>query len=181
VFPFIKFPGVDTMLGPEMKSTGEVMGVGRSYGEAFSKSQLAAGAAITRKGRMFISVRDADQKRVVEVARYFAQSGFELLATRGTAVAIGAAGVPVKQVNKLSEGRPHIVDMLMNDEIDVIINTVSDKQSLADAYAIRREALQHKVTHYTTLAAARAAAEGHRMMADETVNRLQDLHKELRK
>jgi len=181
VFPFIKFPGVDTMLGPEMKSTGEVMGVGRSFGEAFSKSQLAAGAAIPRKGRMFISVRDADQKGVVEVARYFAQSGFELLATRGTAVAIGAAGVPVKQVNKLSEGRPHIVDMLMNDEIDVIINTVSDKQSLADAYAIRREALQHKVTHYTTLAAARAAAEGHRMMADETVNRLQDLHKELRK
>jgi carbamoyl-phosphate synthase large subunit len=179
VFPFIKFPGVDTMLGPEMKSTGEVMGVGRSFGEAFSKAQLAAGAAIPRMGRMFISVRDADQKGVIDVARYFAQNGFELLATRGTAAAINAAGVPVKPVNKVSEGRPHVVDMLMNDEIDVIINTVSDKQSLADAYAIRREALQHKVTHYTTLAAARAAAEAHRMMADETVNRLQDLHKEL--
>jgi len=179
VFPFIKFPGVDTMLGPEMKSTGEVMGVGRSFGEAFSKSQLAAGAAIPRRGRMFISVRDADQKRVVDVARYFAQSGFEILATRGTAAAIEAAGVPVKPVNKVSEGRPHVVDMLMNDEIDVIINTVSDKQSLADAYAIRREALQHKVTHYTTLAAARAAAEAHRMHADETINRLQDLHQEL--
>ncbi|HKQ31058.1 MAG TPA: carbamoyl-phosphate synthase large subunit [Burkholderiales bacterium] len=180
VFPFIKFPGVDTMLGPEMKSTGEVMGVGRSFGEAFSKSQLAAGAAIPRKGRMFISVRDADQKRVIDIARYFAENGFELLATRGTAAAIDAAGVPVKPINKVSEGRPHVVDMLMNDEIDVIINTVSDKQSFADAYAIRREALQHKVTHYTTLAAARAAAEAHRMMADSIVNRLQDLHEELK-
>jgi carbamoyl-phosphate synthase large subunit len=179
VFPFIKFPGVDTMLGPEMKSTGEVMGVGRSFGEAFAKSQLAAGAAIPRKGRMFISVRDADQERVLDVARYFAANGFELLATRGTALAIESAGVPVKGINKVSEGRPHIVDMIMNDEIDVIINTVSDKRSLADAYAIRREALQHKVTHYTTLAAARAAAEAHRVAAVETVLRLQDLHKEL--
>ncbi len=180
VFPFIKFPGVDTMLGPEMKSTGEVMGVGRSFGEAFSKAQRAAGAAIPGSGRMFISVRDADQKRVVEVARYFAQNGFEILATRGTAAAIDAAGVPVKQVNKVSEGRPHIVDMIMNDEIDMIINTVSDKQSLADAYAIRREALQHKVTHYTTLAAASAAAEAHNAVAEESVLRLQDLHKELK-
>jgi carbamoyl-phosphate synthase large subunit len=179
VFPFIKFPGVDTMLGPEMKSTGEVMGVGRSFGEAFSKSQLAAGAAIPHKGRMFVSVRDPDQGKVVELARYFAANGFELLATRGTAATIAAAGVPVKPVNKVSEGRPHIVDMIMNDEIDVIINTVSDKQSLADAYAIRREALQHKVTHYTTLAAARAAAEAHRVMAEQTVLRLQDLHREL--
>jgi carbamoyl-phosphate synthase large subunit len=180
VFPFIKFPGVDTMLGPEMKSTGEVMGVGRSFGAAFSKSQLAAGAAIPQRGKMFISVRDADQKGVLEVARYFAAGGFELLATRGTAAAIEAAGVPVRPVNKVSEGRPHIVDMIMNDEIDVIINTVSDKQSLADAYAIRREALQHKVTHYTTLAAARAAAEAHREISEEGVLRLQDLHQELR-
>jgi len=179
VFPFIKFPGVDTMLGPEMKSTGEVMGVGRSFGEAFAKSQLAAGAAIPHKGRMFVSVRDPDQAKVVDLARYFAANGFELLATRGTAATIEAAGVPVKPVNKVSEGRPHIVDMIMNDEIDVIINTVSDKQSLADAYAIRREALQHKVTHYTTLAAARAAAEAHRVMAEQTVLRLQDLHREL--
>jgi len=179
VFPFIKFPGVDTMLGPEMKSTGEVMGVGRSFGEAFSKSQLAAGAAIPHGGRVFISVRDADQGRVVEVARYFAHNGFEILATRGTAAAIAAAGVPVKPVNKVSQGRPHVVDMIMNDEIDMIINTVSDKQSLADAYAIRREALQHKVTHYTTLAAARAAAEAHRAVAGEGVLRLQDLHRVL--
>jgi carbamoyl-phosphate synthase large subunit len=180
VFPFIKFPGVDTVLGPEMKSTGEVMGVGRSFGEAFSKAQTAAGAAIPQQGRLFISVRDADQKRMVEIARYFSQNGFEILATRGTAAVLAAAGVAVKPVNKLSQGRPHIVDMIMNDEIDVIINTVSDKQSLADSYAIRHEALQHKVTNYTTLAAARAACAAHRFVTEFSVNRLQDLHKELR-
>jgi carbamoyl-phosphate synthase large subunit len=179
VFPFIKFPGVDTMLGPEMKSTGEVMGVGRSFGEAFSKSQTAAGAAIPTGGRMLISVRDADQKAVVEIARYFSENGFEILATRGTAAVLSAAGVAVKPVNKVSEGRPHIVDMIMNDEIDVIINTVSDRQSYADSYAIRRQGLQHKVTHYTTLAAARAAAEAHRHRADIGVSRLQDLHQEI--
>ncbi len=179
VFPFIKFPGVDTVLGPEMKSTGEVMGVGRSFGEAFLKSQVAAGSPIPQSGRVFISVRDADQKKVVAVARYFAGNGFELLATRGTAAAIEAAGIPVRAVNKLSEGRPHIVDMIMNDEVDIIINTTSDRQSHEDSYAIRRHALQHKVTNYTTLAAARAACEAHREAADVSVNRLQDLHDEL--
>jgi carbamoyl-phosphate synthase large subunit len=179
VFPFIKFPGVDTVLGPEMKSTGEVMGVGRTFGEAFSKSQTAAGAAIPGSGKLFVSVRDADQKGVVGVARYFAANGFEILATRGTAAVLEGAGVAVKAVNKVSEGRPNIIDMIMNDEIDMIVNTVSDKQSLADSYAIRREALQHKVTNYTTLAAARAAAEAHRQMAETGVNRLQDLHQEL--
>ena len=180
VFPFIKFPGVDTVLGPEMKSTGEVMGIGRSFGEAFSKSQAAAGSAIPRGGRVFISVRDADQKGVVEVARNLSIQGFEILATRGTANVLEAGGVAVRPVNKLSEGRPHIIDMIMNDEIAIIINTVSDKQSLADAYAIRREALQHKVTNYTTLAAARAACEAHRVGEDFQVNRLQDLHQEFR-
>jgi len=180
VFPFIKFPGVDTVLGPEMKSTGEVMGIGRSFGEAFYKSQVAAGAAIPERGRMFISVRDEDQKPVVEVARYFSSQGFELLATRGTAAVLETAGIPVRGVNKLSEGRPHIVDMIMNDEIDIILNTISDKQSLEDSYAIRREALQHKVTNYTTLAAARAACEGHAKASDFSVNRLQDLHQELK-
>ena len=179
VFPFIKFPGVDTILGPEMKSTGEVMGVGRSFGEAFTKSQIAAGSPIPNSGRMFISVRDADQKGVVGVARYFSQHGFEILATRGTAAVLEAGGVAARAVSKLSEGRPNIIDMIMNDEIDIIINTVSDKQSLADSYAIRREALQHKVTNYTTLAAARAACEAHRAAGDIRVNRLQDLHKEL--
>ena len=180
VFPFIKFPGVDTVLGPEMKSTGEVMGVGRTFGEAFGKSQSAAGAEIPRSGRMFISLRDSDQKAGVEVARYFGSNGFELLATRGTATVLEAAGVPVKMVNKVSEGRPHIVDMIKNDEISIILNTVADKQSIADSYPIRSEALLHKVTNYTTLAAARAAAEAHRHAGEFSVNRLQDLHKEIR-
>jgi len=179
VFPFIKFPGVDTMLGPEMKSTGEVMGVGWTFGEAFGKSQHAAGAAIPMTGRMFISLRDADQKDGVEVARYFAANGFELLATRGTAAVMETAGVPVKVVNKVSEGRPHIVDMIKNDEIAIILNTVADKQSIEDSFPIRREALLHKVTNYTTLAAARAAAEAHKQAGDFTVNRVQDLHKEI--
>ena len=177
VFPFIKFPGVDTVLGPEMKSTGEVMGIGRSFGEAFAKSQAAAGSGIPQKGRMFISVRDADQKRAIDVARYFDAQGFEILATHGTAAVLEAAGVPVKSVNKVSEGRPHIVDMIMNDEIDIIVNTTSDKQSLEDSYAIRREALQHRVTNYTTLSAARAAREAHRHGNGININRLQDLHR----
>jgi carbamoyl-phosphate synthase large subunit len=177
VFPFIKFPGVDTVLGPEMKSTGEVMGIGRSFGEAFAKSQAAAGSGIPQKGRMFISVRDADQKRAIDVARYFDAQGFEILATHGTAAVLEAAGVPVKPVNKVSEGRPHIVDMIMNDEIDIIVNTTSDKQSLEDSYAIRREALQHRVTNYTTLSAARAAREAHRHGNGININRLQDLHR----
>ena len=177
VFPFIKFPGVDTVLGPEMKSTGEVMGIGRSFGEAFAKSQVAVGSGIPQKGRMFISVRDADQKRAIDVARYFDAQGFEILATHGTAAVLEAAGVPVKPVNKVSEGRPHIVDMIMNDEIDIIVNTTSDKQSLEDSYAIRREALQHRVTNYTTLSAARAAREAHRHGNGININRLQDLHR----
>jgi carbamoyl-phosphate synthase large subunit len=179
VFPFIKFPGVDTILGPEMKSTGEVMGVGRSFGEAFLKSQIAAGSPIPTSGRVFISVRDADQKGVVEVAQYLSSNGFEVLATRGTAAVLTEAGVPVIPVNKLSEGRPNIVDMIMNDEIDIIINTTSDRQSYEDSYAIRRQALQHKVTNYTTLAAARAACQAHRMGMAQDVNRLQDLHEEV--
>jgi carbamoyl-phosphate synthase large subunit len=180
VFPFIKFPGVDTVLGPEMKSTGEVMGVGRSFGEAFSKSQIAAGAEIPRRGRVFISVRDADQKGIVDVARYFAGNGFEVVATRGTAHVLEEAGIAVKTVNKLSEGRPHIVDMITNDEVDIIINTVSDRQSYEDSYAIRRQALMHKVTIYTTLAAAKAATAAHRQAGEDIrVSRLQELHKSL--
>ncbi|KPK55683.1 MAG: carbamoyl phosphate synthase large subunit [Thiotrichales bacterium SG8_50] len=179
VFPFIKFSDVDTLLGPEMRSTGEVMGVGATFGEAFSKSQLAAGNEIPAGGRIFISVRDEDQKSVIDVARYFSENGFEVLATRGTAKAIESAGIPVRQVNKLSEGRPHIVDMIVNDEIDIIVNTHSDKKSREDSYVIRREALLHHLTNYTTVAAARAACEGHRQASDFSVNRLQDLHKEI--
>jgi len=180
VFPFIKFPGVDTVLGPEMKSTGEVMGIGRSFGEAFAKSQAAAGAAIPRSGRMFISVRDADQSAVIEVAEYFSNHGFEILATRGTAAVLVTAGIKARPVNKVSEGRPHIVDMIKNDEIDIILNTIADKQSLADSYLIRREALQHKVTNYTTLAAARAACAAHRQAGEFEISPLQELHKEIR-
>ncbi|MCO5052892.1 MAG: carbamoyl-phosphate synthase large subunit [Verrucomicrobiae bacterium] len=179
VFPFIKFPGVDTVLGPEMKSTGEVMGVGRSFGEAFAKSQLAAGSPIPKGGRIFITVRNADRNGVIEVARSFSQQGFEILATRGTAAVLAGGGVAARAVNKLSEGRPHIIDMIMNGEVDIIVNTVSDPQSLADSYAIRRQALQHKVTFYTTLAAARAASAAHRVATAIQVNRLQDLHREL--
>jgi len=180
VFPFIKFPGVDPVLGPEMKSTGEVMGVGKTFGEAFDKAQKAAGADIPEKGRAFISVRDIDQPRVVEVARYLAGHGFDILATRGTAKIIEAAGVKVRQVNKVREGRPHIVDMIKNDEIDIIINTTEGKRSLKDSYTIRREALLHKVTNFTTLAAAKAAVEAHRADNEVTVYKLQDLHKTLR-
>ena len=179
VFPFIKFPGVDTVLGPEMKSTGEVMGMGRSFGEAFAKSQIAAGAAIPGGGRLFISVRDRDRAAAVPIARYFADHGFDLLATRGTAAVLEASGLTVRAVNKVSEGRPHVVDMIKNDEIDIIVNTVADKQSMADSYLIRREALQHKVTNYTTLAAARAACEAHGHMQEFEVRCLQDLHKEI--
>ncbi|MDH5650054.1 MAG: carbamoyl-phosphate synthase large subunit, partial [Gammaproteobacteria bacterium] len=181
VFPFIKFPGVDTMLGPEMKSTGEVMGIGRNFGEAFLKAQNAAGAAIASTGKMFISVRDADQVPAIEVARFFSQHGYEVLATRGTAAVFEEAGIHVRVVNKVSEGRPHIVDMITNDEIDIIINTVSDKQSLEDASKIRRVALEHKVTNYTTLAAAKAACEALQLdrAHENRVNRLQDLHKEI--
>ena len=180
VFPFIKFPGVDTVLGPEMKSTGEVMGIGRNFGEAFAKSQVAAGDVIPRRGRLFISVREADQAEAVDIARYFSQHGFEILATSGTAAVLHAGGVEVRQVNKVSEGRPHIVDMIKNDEIDMIVNTVADKQSVADSYLIRREALLHKVTNFTTLSAARAAREAHRHADELTVRRLQDWHAEIR-
>ena len=180
VFPFIKFPGVDTVLGPEMKSTGEVMGIGHSFGEAFAKSQVAAGDTIPRRGRLFISVREADQAEALDIARYFSQHGFEILATSGTAAVLQAGGVEVRPVNKVSEGRPHIVDMIKNDEIDMVVNTVADKQSVADSYLIRREALLHKVTNFTTLSAARAAREAHRHADELTVRRLQDWHAEIR-
>ena len=179
VFPFIKFSDVDTLLGPEMRSTGEVMGVGKTFGEAFSKSQLAAGNEIPASGRIFISVRDEDQKSVIDVARYFSENGFEVLATRGTAIAIEKGGITVRRVNKISEGRPNIVDMIVNDEINIIINTLSNKQSREDSYDIRREALLRHLTNYTTLAAARAACEGHKQAGEFGVIPLQDLHRKL--
>ena len=185
VFPFIKFPGVDTVLGPEMKSTGEVMGIGNSFGEAFGKAQNAAGYTIPHSGRILFSLRQEDQQEAVALAQYFVNAGFELAATEGTARVISDAGIAVKQVNKVVEGRPHVVDGIKNNEFDLIINTTSGKQSLKDSYTIRREALLHKITYYTTLAAARASVAAHRhantVSQQVSVRQLQALHKTLKK
>ncbi|MFZ3019310.1 MAG: carbamoyl-phosphate synthase large subunit [Gallionella sp.] len=180
VFPFIKFPGVDTILGPEMKSTGEVMGVGETFAEAFVKSQLAASVKLPKDGKVFISVRDADKAGAVEVARSLVQLGFTILATRGTAASIVAAGVAVTAVNKVAEGRPHIVDMIKNGEVSLIVNTVDSKPSaMRDSYSIRHAALQGRVTYYTTLAGARAACVGMQHLADLQVYDVQTQHKRL--
>ena len=182
VFPFIKFPGVDTILGPEMKSTGEVMGVGDTFAEAFVKSQLAASVKMPNDGKVFISVREADKSGVVEIARSLVQLGFTLLATRGTAGVINAAGVAVEVVNKVAEGRPHIVDMIKNGEVSLIINTVDSKPSvMRDSYSIRHAALQGRVTYYTTLAGARAACVGMRHLTALHVYDLQSQHQRLAK
>ncbi len=178
VFPFIKFPGVDTILGPEMKSTGEVMGVGETFAEAFVKSQLAASVKLPKSGNVFISVRQADKPGAVDVARSLAGLGFNLLATRGTAAVIAAAGVPVTTVNKVAEGRPHIVDMVKNGEVNLIINTVDSKPLvMRDSYSIRHAALQGRVTYYTTLAGARAACIGMQHIEDLQVYDVQSQHK----
>jgi carbamoyl-phosphate synthase large subunit len=181
VFPFIKFPGVDTILGPEMKSTGEVMGVGRTFAEAFVKSQLGASTRLPTSGRAFISVRREDRERVVEIAQSLANLGFQLVATRGNAAVLAEAGLEVTPVNKVAEGRPHIVDMIKNGEISFIVNVVEDKRAVQDSYAIRRNALQHKVTYYTTLAGAKAACMGMAHMQELEVQSLQCLHQQLGK
>jgi carbamoyl-phosphate synthase large subunit len=177
VFPFIKFPGVDPILGPEMKSTGEVMGVGRSFGEAFGKSQLAAGVILPLEGRVLISVRDADKPSAVEVARLLVGLGFDVVATKGTAQAMLEAGLKCSAVKKVTEGRPHIVDMIKNDGIDLIVNTTEGKQAIADSFTIRREALLHRVCYTTTIAGARASCQALNH-SKESIYRLQDLHLE---
>jgi carbamoyl-phosphate synthase large subunit len=180
VFPFIKFPGVDTILGPEMKSTGEVMGVGDNFAEAFLKSQLAAGVKLPTKGNVFISLKDADKPRAIELAKILVEIGFTLVATRGTAAALAAANVPVTAVNKVHEGRPHIVDMMKNDEIKLVVNTVQEKRSaIQDSYHIRREALTDQIPTYTTLAGARAAAQGLAGIRELVPYAMQALHKRL--
>jgi carbamoyl-phosphate synthase large subunit len=179
VFPFVKFPGVDPLLGPEMKSTGEVMGIGLSFAEAFAKSQQAAGAALPRGGKALLSVRDADKPHVIELGRQLLHLGFDILATEGTARALSAAGIACQRVNKVTEGRPHIVDMIKNDQIHFIINTTEGKQAIADSSSIRRTALQHKVSYTTTLAGARAACMALEHIQAWEVNRLQDLHRGL--
>ncbi len=178
VFPFAKFPGVDPLLGPEMKSTGEVMGVGESFGEAFAKATLGAGSNLPRGGKALISVRDADKAGIVEVARALVELGFELVGTRGTARLLNELGVPCQATNKVAEGRPHVVDLIKNDEISLIINTTEGKPAVSDSFAIRREALNHKVAYSTTLAGARATVMALRCLDAVDVNRLQDLHRE---
>jgi carbamoyl-phosphate synthase large subunit len=179
VFPFIKFPGVDTILGPEMKSTGEVMGVGETFGEAFDKAQQGAGMIIPTGGEVFLSVRKRDRVAILAIGEYFATAGFRVFATKGTARALDEHGVKVQVINKVKQGRPHIVDRIKNGRVSLIVNTTEGKQSLKDSYTIRREALMHKVTYYTTVAGASAACEAHKVMRQFNVNRLQDLHKEL--
>ncbi len=180
VFPFIKFPGVDTILGPEMKSTGEVMGVGETFAEAFVKSQLAAGVRMPTSGTVLISVRNSDKPKVVDVAKSLAALGFAICATRGTAAYLVEHGVTVTPVNKVTEGRPHIVDMIKNGEIVLIVNTVEDRRSaVQDSYSIRRSALQARVTYYTTIAGARAACTGMQNMRELTAYSVQGLHARL--
>ncbi|MDY0072432.1 MAG: carbamoyl-phosphate synthase large subunit [Thauera sp.] len=181
VFPFVKFPGVDTILGPEMKSTGEVMGVGRNFAEAFVKSQIGAGSTLPQGGAAFISVRPGDRPVAVEVARGLHELGFSLVATRGTASVIEAAGIPVTAVNKVNEGRPHIVDMIKNGEITLVINTVEEhRQAITDSRSIRTSALAAKLAIFTTIEGARAACMGMQQMAKGLdVYSIQDLHAEL--
>lgn len=178
VFPFVKFPGVDTILGPEMKSTGEVMGVGKTFGEAFVKSQMGAGVKLPKSGKVFLSVKNSDKPRAVQVARDLVALGFSIVATKGTAAAISAAGIPVATVNKVVEGRPHIVDMVKNNEIALVVNTVEEKRNaIADSGAIRTSALAARVTTFTTIAGAEAAVEGMRHLDALDVYDLQGLHK----
>jgi len=180
VFPFVKFPGVDTILGPEMKSTGEVMGVGKTFGEAFIKSQLGAGVVLPKSGMVFLSVKDSDKARAVKVAKGLVKLGFSIAATKGTAAAIDAAGIPVKAVNKVVEGRPHVVDMIKNREIALVVNTVEEKRSaIIDSGAIRTSALMARVPTWTTIGGAEAVVEGMGYLDELHVYDLQGLHKSL--
>jgi len=176
VFPFIKFQGVDPILSPEMKSTGEVMGVGDTFAEAFGKAQHAAGEDYPTSGVAFLSVREADRRHLPEVGRMLIEQGFSILATRGTARELQASGIACEQVNKMREGRPNIVDAIKNEDVDLIINTTEGEQSTRDSFEIRREALQHKTTYTTTIEGARALCLAMGYTADEQVYRLQSLH-----
>jgi carbamoyl-phosphate synthase large subunit len=179
VFPFAKFPDSDPILGPEMKSTGEVMGTGRSFGEAYAKAQAASGVTIPTRGVCLISVRERDKPGAVNLARQLIERGFEIVATHGTADVLDAAGVRCRRANKVREGRPHIVDMIKNDEISLIVNTTEGKRAINESNSIRRQAVSRKVTYYTTLSAAVATCEAIDHLQEVEVNRLQDLHAEV--
>ncbi len=177
VFPFVKFPGVDTLLGPEMKSTGEAMGVGRTFGEAFAKALLAVGDVLPTGGSAFLSVKDRDKEECVQIGRALVAAGFQLVASRGTRAALASAGVSSVHVNKVQEGRPHVVDLLKNGGVDLIVNTTEGRQAIADSFTIRRTAVQHKVPYTTTMAGAKAIVMAIRELGATGVNRLQDLHR----
>jgi carbamoyl-phosphate synthase large subunit len=177
VFPFAKFPEADPILGPEMKSTGEVMGTGRSFGEAYAKAQAASGVVLPRQGLALISVKDRDKPGAVVLGRRLVERGFDLVATEGTAKLLNEAGVPCRRANKVRDGRPHIVDMIKNDEITLIVNTTEGKQAVRESNSIRREAVARRVTYYTTLAAALATCDALDSLDEVSVNRLQSLHR----
>jgi len=180
VFPFANFPDADPILGPEMKSTGEVMGTGRSFGEAYAKAQLASGVILPTRGVCLISVRERDKELAAKLAKQLLDRGFEIVATVGTAKVIATAGLPVRIVNKVREGRPHIVDMIKNDEISLIVNTTEGKQATLESRSIRREAVHRKVTYYTTINAALATCEALDHLDSGEVNLLSDMHKEVK-
>ena len=178
VFPFAKFADADPILGPEMKSTGEVMGTGRTFGEAYAKAQLASGVDLPRRGVAFISVRDRDKPEALKLGQALSDRGFRIVATGGTAEALATGGVACNRINKVREGRPHIVDMIKNHEVNLIVNTTEGKRAIRESQSIRAEAVRNKVTYYTTLAAAKATCEALDYLDDANVNRLQDLHSE---
>ena len=177
VFPFLKFPGVDPILGPEMKSTGEVMGIGKNFGEAFAKSQIATNVIIPEKGTAFISVKDEDKRYIIDVAKKLLKLGFKLVATNGTQNFLNKNNIKCTRVNKVREGRTHIVDMIKNNQIDLIINTTQSKQAIKDSYLIRREALQYKVCYTTTIAGANALVGAIDYSKNLSVYKLQDIFK----
>jgi len=179
VFPFIKFPGSDPILGPEMKSTGEVMGVGRTFGEAYAKAQLASGVVLPRRGSALISVRERDKSNALVLGKLLCEMGFDIVATHGTAAILARAGISCRRANKVREGRPHIVDMIKNGEIDLIVNTTEGKQAIVESLSIRAEAVRRGVTYYTTLGAAIATCHAIEHLDNGDVNRLQDLHDEV--
>ena len=176
VFPFVKFPEADPILGPEMKSTGEVMGTGRSFAEAYAKAQIASGVTLPRRGTAFLSVRDRDKPAAVKLAQLLIDRGFDIIATGGTAIALAKAGLACRRVNKVREGRPHVVDMIKNDEISLIVNTTEGKQAIRESHSIRSAAVHGKVTYYTTMPAALATSYALDHLDGVSVNRLQDLH-----
>jgi carbamoyl-phosphate synthase large subunit len=179
IFPFLKFQNVDPILGPEMRSTGEVMGVGRSFGAAFARAHEAASIKAPSSGKAFLSVRDADKQRLLEVAEELAARGFSLVATGGTHTFLTQHGIACERINKVLEGRPHIVDLIKNGEIAFIVNTTEGKQAIADSFSIRREALQQRVTYSTTVSGAKALLHSLDFRDGGEVHSLQELHREL--